>query len=218
MIFFVGFWIKFGSRKLFLGKKKIPNPISKYYTIYKNCFWQHVRFIFYIYIYIVLMVKKKHFSWMCSKRPKIAPLNTLKLFVWQNVLLFFCHIHEKCFFKRFWIFSKIKRPCCWQIFCKLENIRVLDWKNIFFDVSPKKRFSGAEFDPKSYKTPKFASKKTLIDFFLFQSELLICHELKPCYILRHTIFGLPFLKTDLLHRSWTHSKRVKPFIYCVFVS
>ena len=112
----------------------------------------------------------KHFaknSFSVFKQVKIA-LWTLYLF-WQNVLLFFCHIHEKCFFKRFWIFSKTKRPCCWPIFCKLENIRVLDWKNIFFDVSPKKRFSGAEFDPKSYKTPKFASKKTLIDFFLFQS-------------------------------------------------
>ena len=46
------------------------------------------------------MPKKKVF--VCSKMPKIAPSNTLKFF-WQNVLLFFSHIHEKCLHDHFLI-------------------------------------------------------------------------------------------------------------------
>ena len=90
--FFVGFWIKFGSEKLFfwtnIEKNVFFNPIFKVLQIYTNCCRQHVRFVF-------IKIKKwlqKPFSWIWKKiikyfakkkvlgGSKIATLNTLKLF------------------------------------------------------------------------------------------------------------------------------------------
>ena len=44
--------------------------------------------------------------------------------------------------------------------CKIFKYWI-EKKTFFFNVSPKKQFSGAEFDPKTYKKPKLSSKKIL---------------------------------------------------------
>ena len=97
------------------------------------------------------MILKKHFLWrwqknrtccqnkvwVCSKRPKIASFNTLKLFS-AKLFIIFCHIHKNCVCKHFLIFSKTKVFVNFKLLCL-----------------SKKQFSGVEFDPTYRKKLNF---------------------------------------------------------------
>ena len=134
---------------------------------------------------------------------KIAPLNTLKL-VWQNIIIIFCYIHEKCFGNYFLFFYQIKSTCCQQKFFFIVKYLNIWLKTFFLDVSPKKIFLEQSLIQNHTKTQNFIQKKCWVIFFIwkfyslvlesilwdisahwcsqyfFHSELLICHELKPC--------------------------------------
>ena len=113
--FFVGFWIKFGSRKQFFG-------LTWSETFFSIQYWNILQFTKTFFDNMcVLSYKKSRNGWKsifheCNKKiikhfakksfsvfkgAIFGIFEHTKTFFWQNVLLFFDRIHVKCFCNHF---------------------------------------------------------------------------------------------------------------------